>query len=98
MTSVGTAFPLGSSLSGDRPGPFRRSLSAGATFLRRHGQDIAELVLLLVWALFVGRQFLDMNVNMIPWGAEFSMETQSHYGWTLLARRGTAVFLCALCN
>ena len=54
--------------------------------------------MLLVWALFVGRQFLDMNVNMIPWGAEFSMETQSHYGWTLLSRCGTCVFWSGLAN
>jgi hypothetical protein len=88
MTSVSSL----STSSGHRSGLLRRSLVAGLAFLRRHGQTIAELLLVLAWALFVGREFLDMNPNMIPWGAEFPMETQSHYVWTLLSRCGTCVF------
>jgi hypothetical protein len=73
-------------------GRLRQSLIGGLDFLQHHGQSIAELILILAWALFVGRGFLDMNANVVPWGAEFSMETQSHYVWTLLTHCGTCVF------
>jgi len=98
MTSASSVSPLGTSLSGDRSGAFRRFLAGGLAYLGRHSLDIAELVLLLAWALFVGRKFLDMNVNMIPWGAEFPMETQSHYVWMLLSRCGTCVFWNGFAN
>jgi hypothetical protein len=92
MRTYGKAVLSGSDLSSGRSGKLRASLATGQAFLWRHGQDLVELVALLAWALFVGKAFLDMDPNWLPWGGEFPMETQSHYVWTLLFRCGTCVF------
>ena len=98
MTSVSSVLSSGSVSSARRPEALRRSLSAALAFLERHGPAIAEIVLILAWALFVGRKFLDMNPSAVPWGAEFSMEIQSHFGWMFLSRCGTCVFWNGLAN
>jgi hypothetical protein len=59
---------------------------------------LAELCLLLLWALFVGRSFLQWDQDWIPIGNEFGMVTQSYYLWPLLPECGTCVFWNGMVN
>ncbi len=43
---------------------------------------ILELTLLALWALWVGRVYLDFDVNIVPAGHEFGSTIQSHHLWT----------------
>jgi hypothetical protein len=55
---------------------------------------MAEMALILAWALWVGRSYLDFNPYQWPVGREFGFQLQSHYLWTQVQRCG----LCALWN
>ncbi len=55
---------------------------------------ILELVLIAAWALWVGRAYLDFNVNMVPAGREYGSVVQSHHVWTRFRDCGW----CALWN
>ncbi|MBM3121002.1 MAG: hypothetical protein FJZ97_02295, partial [Chloroflexi bacterium] len=96
MTIISAA--LGSVATSRPRSRIRQSLTAAREFFTQHGLSLAELGLILVWAIFVGRDFLDMSPNLVPWGAEFSMEIQSHYGWLNLSKCGTCVFWSGLAN
>lgn len=52
----------------------------------------AELGVIVLWALFVGRAYLSMDPTMWPHGNEFPFAIQSHYIWDLLPRCGICVF------
>jgi hypothetical protein len=51
-----------------------------------------ELVILAVWALFVGREYLNFDPRAIPAGSEFNAAIQAHHLWT----RFQACGWCAL--
>ncbi len=51
-----------------------------------------ELSLIVIWALWAGRQYLDFTPTIWPAGGEFSMVVQSHFVWELLTRCGTCFF------
>ncbi len=55
---------------------------------------LAELALIGVWAILVGRAYLDFNPYTWPTGREFGSQVQSHHFWPQLQRCG----LCALRN
>jgi hypothetical protein len=59
-----------------------------------HWFSIGEICLILLWALYVGRAYLDMNPDVWPGGREFGMSIQPHYIWTQFKTCG----LCALWN
>ena len=62
-------------------------------FLARESLWLAvELNLIVFWALWVGRDFLNFDPGVWPAGGEFPMVTQSHYIWTLLRECGTCIF------
>jgi hypothetical protein len=55
---------------------------------------ILELVLIAGWALWVGRAYLDFDVDMVPGGREYGSQVQSHHLWTRVTECGW----CALWN
>lgn len=54
----------------------------------------AELGVVLGWAIWLGRPYLNFNPSIWPLGREFGFQLQSHYLWTWLRECG----LCALWN
>lgn len=59
-----------------------------------HWRLLAEVALILVWAVWVGRPFLDFDRFTWPSGIEFGFQLQSHHLWDQLRSCG----LCALWN
>ncbi len=57
-------------------------------------QVALELALIAAWALFVGRDYLNMDPRVVPAGREFSSAVQTHHFWTRVQECG----LCALWN
>lgn len=55
---------------------------------------ILELALIALWALWVGRAYLDFDVSRVPAGREYGSVVQSHHLWTRLRECGW----CALWN
>lgn len=51
-----------------------------------------QVLVILAWALWIGREYLDFNPRYWPTGDEVVMTTQSHYMWEALQRCG-ACFL-----
>lgn len=49
-----------------------------------------EVILIAVWAIWVGRDLLDFDRTLLPNGREFGMSIQSHFVWQWLGR-------CNLC-
>jgi hypothetical protein len=68
--------------------------TGGWNSLRRHGVIWFQILLILVWALWIGREYLDFDARAWPTGAEVVMSTQSHYMWEAFQRCG----LCFLWN
>ena len=52
---------------------------------------IAELILIGLWAAWVGREYLDLDPTMWPTGRELGLVIRTHYIWTLLPRCGDCV-------
>ena len=79
-----------------RPGQTLVRVRASLATLRRGPHSrleiIGELSLLLLWALYVGRRFLDLDPSLVPVGSEFGVVTQAHYVWRLLPECGSCVF------
>ena len=85
------------------PGDPPRSLSRLRTFTRNlvrrsratvRWSLLAEVALILVWAAWVGRPFLNFDPFAWPSGREAGFQFQSHYFWNQLRTCG----LCALWN
>ncbi len=51
-----------------------------------------EWALIIGWAVWVGRNYLDSNPRIWPWGAEFPMVILPHYIWTLIGQCGDCIF------
>jgi hypothetical protein len=60
--------------------------------------EIAEIGLIIVWALWVGRGYLDFDESLWPRGNEFGLSTQSHFVWDEFKKCGTCVFWNGLIN
>ena len=52
---------------------------------------IVELVLISLWALWVGRKYLNFDPTSWPTGRELGLVIRTHYIWTLLPRCGTCM-------
>jgi len=67
-----------------REGILRRSLDS--TIRNKKTKQglliILELGLIALWALWVGRDYLDFDSQVIPAGREFSSSVQAHHLWT----------------
>ena len=50
--------------------------------LRLNWPRIIGISLVLVWALIIGHEYLDLNPQMVPAGREFSSAIQAHHLWT----------------
>ncbi len=50
-----------------------------------------EITLIIVWAIWLGRDYVDFSVNVWPNGREFGMAIQPHYIWTQLQECGTCM-------
>lgn len=53
---------------------------------------VAEIVFIFAWALYLGREYLNFDIQFMVGGSEVEMSTQSHYFWENLFRCGTCVF------
>ena len=81
-STANTASGPGASDSQDRPTPDRR---------QRAVYTALELLAIVGWAMFLGRDYLDLNPNIWPQGREFGMAIQTHYIWTQLADCGSCI-------
>jgi hypothetical protein len=50
--------------------------------------SLLEIVLILTWAVWVGRDVLDMNLSRVPWGREYGMAVSTHHLWTFAQNCG----------
>lgn len=51
-----------------------------------------EISAIVIWGIFVGRAYLDMDPSIWPGGREFPSAIQTHYIWTNLFKCGSCVF------
>ncbi len=83
---------------------FRRTSTNGLALLRawvvargRWGAPL-ELSLIVAWAAWVGRDFLNLDPMVWPAGGEFPMVIQSHFIWKLFQECGACFFWNGLIN
>lgn len=57
-----------------------------------HAAALIAVSIILLWALFIGRDYLNFNPNMAPAGREYGSAIQAHHLWTRAQECG----LCAL--
>ena len=71
-----------------------RALQSGLDRLRagRISSALVEIVLLLLWTLFITHPYLDLSSTVVPSGRQFLTDIQSNYFWIHLRDCG----LCAL--
>jgi hypothetical protein len=60
--------------------------------------NILPVVLIVGWALWVGRGYLDFNPLAYPNGGDFPLQVYSHFGWYSLRECGTCVFWNGVIN
>jgi hypothetical protein len=63
-------------------GALRAWLTARDPKRRLPWRPIVELSLIILWAMWLGRDYLDLSPNVMPHGREFGMAIQPHYIWT----------------
>ena len=51
-------------------------------------QIAIELSLILLWSVFVGREYLDLDPHVVPAGREFGSSIQAHHLWTRVQECG----------
>jgi hypothetical protein len=54
--------------------------------------ELAEILVVILWACWVGKAFFNFNPLDWPFGSEFSSSVQSGYIWSLLPKCGACVF------
>jgi hypothetical protein len=59
---------------------------------------ISEICLIILWALWVGRGYLNFDESLWPRGNEFGLSTQSHFVWDEFKKCGACVFWNGLIN
>jgi hypothetical protein len=60
--------------------------------LKAEGLLVLELSLIIGWAIWFGRRYLNFDADMWPVGGEFIMDIQNHYLWRLFGKCGACVF------
>lgn len=56
-------------------------------------KTISELLLIILWAGWIGRAYLNMRADMWPSnGQEYIMSTQNQYNWAMLSKCGSCFF------
>ena len=61
--------------------------------IAEYGKTFLELLIVILWALWVGRAYLDMNTSMWPSdGQEYIMSIQNNFNWPMLLRCGSCFF------
>ena len=53
---------------------------------------LLEILLIILWALWVGRSYLNFDPKLWPLGREFGLAVHSHYIWQDLFECGTCIF------
>ncbi|MBE2221216.1 MAG: hypothetical protein IAF02_06735 [Anaerolineae bacterium] len=53
---------------------------------------LVEILIIMLWGIWVGRAYLNMDPMQWPIGREIGMVIQPHYIWTLLLDCGTCIF------
>lgn len=74
---------------------FKRRKSKGINLMilnKKQMLFISEILLLLGFAMFVGRPYLNMDSDLFITGGEFTFASISHSVWNLLPKCGTCVF------
>lgn len=71
-----------------------RDLFTSGPVRRAPWGPLLEVALVILWALWIGRPFLDFNPRVWPNGGEYGMVVAYMYPWTLLSKCGD----CALWN
>lgn len=73
---------------------WRRSQAAFASWITRRTpwRTLIELGLIAVWAIIVGREYLDFSPQVQPVGGEYGLSIQSYFAWPPLRQCG-ACFL-----
>lgn len=59
--------------------------------LNQRYRFVWEWIVIIGWAVWIGRNYLDPNPRVWPWGAEFPMVVLPHYIWSLLTRCGDCI-------
>lgn len=59
---------------------------------------LAELGLIVLWATWVGRAYLNLDPNVWPIGGDFPLTIQPHFVWRLLPKCGACIFWNGLFN
>lgn len=59
---------------------------------RLHWSVWAGVLLILAWAVLVGRQFLDFSPQVWPFGADYPLQVQACYAWEQFRECGFCVF------
>lgn len=53
---------------------------------------VGEWALIIGWAVWIGRKYIETDPRIWPWGAEFPMVVLPNYIWTLLTYCGDCIF------
>ena len=59
---------------------------------------LGEILLIVFWAVWVTRDYLDFNPDHWPQGGDFPLTVQSYYVWQYLAECGSCVFWNGFAN
>lgn len=71
--------------------PLKAQFTLTWTRLRTHLGILAELGLIALWAIWVGRKFLNPDPTAWPYGREFGMAIQPHFVWQWLTTCGACI-------
>lgn len=53
---------------------------------------VSEILLIAFWAVWIGREYLDLNPQVVPVGREFVSGIQTHHLWTQVGECGWCAF------
>jgi len=81
----------------DWPSAMRQRAPAGCRSRLSWGH-LAELAVVVLWAMWVGRAYLSLDPKVWPWGREFDIVLQSEFVWTLLPQCGDCVLWNGFAN
>ena len=73
------------------PSEARASRSNWRCRLRRARQPAIEIAAILLWSLWIGRDFLEFDPRLWPHGADYPLSIEPLYQWDLLRQCGSCV-------